>query len=1050
MKRVIFAAAVLCSQLALSGDALYEGFIAPPRSSAPETWWHWMNGNVTKEGITADLEAMAWAGLSGAQMFDVDCDIPAGSVAFGGERWLELVGHAHREAQRLGLRLAVHNCSGFSSSGGPWVTPADSMKKVVVSEFRVKGPASGEFVLPRPRAKEGFYRDIRVLAVPASSGELFPETEKSPKVTERVLGQLYVKTLEFDEPCAAAQLQLRVEGARSSWSGLKCRVTVKASDDGKRFVTVLDMPDYSLWIGKQSELETRYIDFPAEVSARRYRIFVDFKGLEKSCFRVCEARIGRAFRVPFAAIADNALYARTGNGTPTALNDERCAVEKFKVMDLTSFLDGEVLKCAIPGGTWQIFRIGYTSTGVRNHPATAAGLGLEVDKFSAAAVERFFDGYMGPLCRRLGIAKGARSGIVAALIDSYEVGCQNWTEGFEEEFRRRCGYDPTPYLLFFAGKLVNSTAETAAFLADFRRVASELFCENYAGVMRRKCNEAGLSLIVEPYGSHPADDQRYGASCDDVMWEFWCRAAQGEPMFQDARNVYPVASVAHVLGNRRVSAESFTSSAAARGWTQDFWSYKGRGDEAYAAGVNNVVYHRWAHQPWTNPPRLPGMTMGPWGTTFERTQTWWPFVRPWIRYQTRCQHLLQEGRPVKDILFFSGSTQPNSGGWNSTSAQPSGDDPLIGMQLRYGVSSLCGSMLRRLSVEGGRLVAPSGVSYSVMIHNPAQSCSFDDKGLLEEWRSQGLKIVDVFPTEGELARAGVEPDFIAPEGTRFTHRRYDDGTDGYFVAWAGEEPAELDCSFRMSGGVPEIWDAETGSICIAREFRREGSRTVVRLAMSARGSMFVMFRPSPTAGAGPETRRNVAGESAVAGPWKIEFPVGWYHGGNEKVEVLLGSLPDWTAFADPNLKYFSGTATYRTSFKCEKPRSGRVVLSLGDVKNVAEVTVNGMTFPALWRPPFELDVTAALRGEGEEALEVKVANLWPNRLIGDERLPKEELEWKATFYGEALAKMPAWLGDPSHETKRKTFTTWRHWHRDDDLLPSGLLGPVRLVRISGE
>ena len=748
-KACLMAALAFLAQFASFGDPIFDGFLDPPRSSAPEVWWHWMNGNVTKEGITADLEAMAWAGLSGAHMFDVDCDIPAGPVAFGGERWLEMVEHAHREAQRLGLRLTLHNCSGFSSSGGPWVTPADSMKKVVVSELRVKGPKLGEFVLPRPRTIEGFYRDIRVLAVPASQGELFPETEGEPKTKEQVLGQLYVKTVEFGEPRAASQLQLRVEGARSSWTGLKCRVTVKASDDGERFETVLDIPDYSLRVGRQSELETRYIDFPREVSARRYRIFVDFKGLEKSGFRVCEAKIGRAFRVPFTAIAANALYARTGNGELAPLDDERCAIEKFKVMDLTPFLNGDTIKCSIPEGTWQIFRIGYTSTGVRNHPATAQGLGLEVDKFSAPAVERFFDGYLGPLSARLGIGKGGdapRTGVVAALIDSYEVGCQNWTDGFEGEFKRRCGYDIGPYLLFFAGKLVNSPAETSAFLIDFRRVASELFCENYAGVMRRKCNEAGLSLMAEPYGSFPADDQLYGANCDDVMWEFWCAAPTKEPMFNDALNVYPVASVAHVLGNRRVSAESFTSSAAVRGWTQDFWSYKGRGDEAYAAGVNNVVYHRWAHQPWTNPPRLPGMTMGPWGTCFERTQTWWPFVRPWIRYQTRCQHLLQEGRPVKDILFFSGSSQPNAGGWNSMVGQASGDDPLINLQLNYGINSLSGSMLRRLAVKDGRLVAPSGVSYSVLIHNPAQSCSVGDKRLIDEWRSQGVKIVDDFPT----------------------------------------------------------------------------------------------------------------------------------------------------------------------------------------------------------------------------------------------------------------------------------------------------------------
>ena len=143
-------------------------FVNPPRTAGPYVWWQWMNGNVSKSGITADLEAMAGTGIAGVQVFDADCGIPAGPVRFGTDAWYEMLLHAIRECGRLGLSFGIANCSGWANSGGPWVTPADSMKYVQVSETHVTGPRRFSAVLPRTKDDHGFYEDIAVQATSAT------------------------------------------------------------------------------------------------------------------------------------------------------------------------------------------------------------------------------------------------------------------------------------------------------------------------------------------------------------------------------------------------------------------------------------------------------------------------------------------------------------------------------------------------------------------------------------------------------------------------------------------------------------------------------------------------------------------------------------------------------------------------------------------------------------------------------------------------------------------------------------------------------------------
>ena len=1029
------AAAVLAAHgglAAAGGDPLSAGFREPPRASAPFTWWHWMNGNVTKAGITADLEAMAKVGLGGAQVFDVSVGIPEGEVRFGSDAWFDMLVHAHREAKRLGLQLCVVNGSGFSNSGGPWVTPADSMKALTATEVPVTGPSRFAAALPLPPEvthgglSRGFYRDVAVLAVRAPAGE---------------------KRAVKGRPCTAGEVRFTIRGPLTKGWRTTVAVTVEAVDGAERR-TLLSIPDYPLRVGLNAECLPRTLRFPTTTS-REFRLKVDFRGKEREGFEVTDVAFGRFPRldgrtltVQAGIAARRSIYA--GDVHEREIRTDATAIDRAQTVDLTARVgaDGR-LDWEVPAGDWSIVRIGYASLGKCNYPATPGGFGLEVDKLDPAAVERHFNAYLGRVVKACGIEPGSdptdRTGLNAALVDSYEVGGQTWTAGFERYFAKCAGYDIRPWLPAFAGFAVESVAATTKFFADFREAVSERFAEAYPDTLARCCHAAGLAFASECYGHPATDDFRWAWNVDLPMDEFWAYfKGAGESAMQSwltgFTGIYPRASVAHFRGLRYFGAEAFTCFAPHGRWRQNPWSYKARGDEMYALGINRMVYHRYAHQPWTDPPRYPGMTMGSVGTHFERTQTWWEFAWPWIRYQARSQFLLQEGRFAPDYLICAGEGAPNFGMNEFT--------PPAGF-----LSDSCSlALLKRFEVRDGRIVAPSGLSYRVLVVPPG-SCRSD--AAREEFRrlaAAGVTVIFEAPSADPLRLAGLVPAFLCGEPVSWTHRVYGDGTEGFFLARADETAKEVECSFSATGRVPEIWNAEDGSIVRAARWREEGGRTVVTVPFAARGACFVMFRPPELCAAETLDARRAVPCAEFAGPWRVSFPTNWYSGGAAVRTETMPRLRDWTSFADPDLRYFSGTATYEAELAvpaAARADGARLELDLGDVQNFAEVSVNGRTFAPLWRPPFRVDVTEALgRGVSVAKVRVRVANLWPNRLIGDDRLPGGPA-WKPSG---GLAEMPEFVrkGLPDLDGHR-TFTTWRHWKKDEAPLPSGLLGPVRLL-----
>ena len=1096
-------ALAISTSFAGTAGTLWDGFVNPPAAAKPHVWWHWMNGNVTKEGVTADLEAMASAGIGGAQLFDAGCSVPAGPLKYYTDEWFDMVKHAASEAQRLGLELCLPNCSGWSSSGGPWITPDRGMKTVVCTDTFVDG-GKVKVTLPKPGTGADYYRDIAVLAVPVktpagvmSAQELMSKAKISSdtctnhtETLEAIIDNSHDSsivfsglrhhqdfTLDFGEKVWSRGMSLNagcLEGWSQSnkWSPFELFV----SDDGKDWRSVLK----AMFPTEVTPIECESYMFDSEVSARYWKIRLQFWLSDDShiSFRWWQLGSNPALTaLPMRCFADR--RGEDPHNLPTLHVDEKSGYEvpREEIVDVTSKMkkDG-TLKCKLPKGKWRILRVGYGANGRCNHPASEKGVGLEVDKLNAKHLDYHFDAYMGKLMDVLGPLGGnVPAGLNNCLVDSYEVGCQNWTEGFAEEFKERMGYDLTPYLPAFVGVIIGSVEETDRFLWDYRRVVASLFVENYSKRLAEKCHERGLKLSLEPYGNAPCYDLEYGRWVDIPMGEFWWGGIECDADRVSMHgSVKHVASVANVWGQPIVATESFTAMPSMGRWMQGPWEYKPYNDLAYTKGVNRIIYHRYAQQPWTKPTYYPGMTMGPWGTHFERTVTWWNHgAADWLRYQARCQAMLQAGRATGGILQFTGDAVPNA---SRVPAPPYG----------YSSDTLAPDGLAALKVEDGALVAPSGIRYALLQLCDAEDISRESLAEIERLGQAGAKIsaakapvrsfglrdfaneaafsnriAEVFAKyvfkgtlEQAIANFGVPFDIrLAKEFqpvVSYIRKRTDDGTEIYFIASQSKEPLKFAAAFAPTGRTAELWDPATGERHALKQNDLADS-TELSFSLDPYGSCFVVFLDpkAVTSAARPLPPTEFKDEGTLEN-FTVEFPVLPVAGAEWNGElrtVTMKTPQDWTLNEDPEIKYFSGTATYRVETTVTLDKAKSLWLDLGEVKNLAEVTVNGRTYPTLWKKPFRVYIGDAIGDDGWVRVEIKVTNFWVNRLIGDEFLPAD-VEWhKEDWGGESIVKIPDWVNEgKTSPNGRRTFTVWRHWHKDDPLLPSGLLGPVRLLR----
>ncbi|HEX8234409.1 MAG TPA: glycosyl hydrolase [Abditibacteriaceae bacterium] len=867
---------------AYRGDVLARGFVAPPQNAQSHTWWHWMNGMVTREGITADLEAMKRVGLGGAQIFDVDQNTPAGPVRYMSTQWRAMVKHAAQEANRLGLELAIHNAAGWSSSGGPWIKPQHAMQMVVTGEQQINGPTHFEKVLPQPSKNNDFYRDIAVLAFRTPESEMVRMADFKPTVTSTSAGfqaanvidgndgtyssleaptatQPQSVQFEFAQPFLVRSFSVATGPGTNSFRG-----QLQASEDGRTFRTLRAIAFSSGGLkGPQS-----YSVEPT--TARFYRLLItEPTGGTKVSFSRIELRPS----LVIDNLAAKAAYRRADDiradmtTAPAGL-----VLGHDSVLDIMRHMDsqGRLTWDAPPGG-WTVLRLGYTPTGRSNSPAPREGAGLECDKMSREAVDVHWAGMMGQITKDLGPLAGKTLNNV--LIDSFEMGGQNWTPRFREEFQKRRGYDLLPYLPVLSGRVVDSPAISERFLWDFRRTIADLFTENYYRHFAALCHQNGMLFSVEPYGDGPFEDLAVGGTGDIPMGEFWAGGGAGG-------STKLAASVAHIYGRKIVGAESFTAQPNEAGWQNDPYALKALGDQAYCFGINRVIFHTYAHQPWTN--RFPGMTMGPWGTQFNRGNTWWNQGAAWLKYQSRCQYLLQQGLFVGDVAYFSGENVPVS----IRAGEPA-------LPAGYDYDGCNPEVLLRMTVHNGRITLPHGMSYRVLVLPPDQTMTPTVLRKIRQLVRDGATVVAPKPLrspslqnypqcDAEIAAMASEvwgnldgktltqhaygkgrviwgqplqkvfdsmrlaPDFeysVGEGGARlnFIHRAVN-GADIYFVANANQSPIEVECRFRVSGKIPELWYPDTGRIQPAPLYQQLGGRTTVKLRFDPSGSVFVVFR----------------------------------------------------------------------------------------------------------------------------------------------------------------------------------------------------------------
>lgn len=856
MNVLIAVAALGLAMLAQAAQAndLATAFASPADSAKPRTYWFHMSGNITKPGITADLEAMKGIGLGGTLFMNVSVSLPPGLVEtaeFMSPQWQDCFQHMLNESARLGLDFGTALCDGWGNAGGPEIPPDLAMQRLTWSETLVSGGQTTEIAkLPQPESLLNTYRDIATLAFPCPPADLLPPvcSRKDVVLTRR---QGTGAELQFDLDAPATVRELTLTNIRSLAVFGNVIAAIQASDDGKTWHAVKHFP--CSWRGHPAELTTAF----NPVTARHFRLTLPAGSFTNSDqIQIGTAEISNRDRVHlWEAKAAFLEHPEHGGGADRFLDAGAADAPGIPLSSIIS-LTGRATWTA-PDGKWIVLRIGYTPTGAHNAPATKAGIGLECDKLDPRGVEAQHKAFVD---RMLAAATPlGRMAFKHTWIDSWEVGIQNWTASFPAEFKARRGYDITPWLPVLAGGRIAVTRDQSErFLWDFRRTLADLFVDHYWKRARELANHRGFEFRAEAFGRQQFlyDPMNFARANDMPCGEFW---VGGGPRV----DCKVAASAAHLSGRQIAGAEAFT---AGRGrWLDDPWSLKTLGDRAFCLGINQYYFHRYAHQPWM---RLsPGMTFGPYGINFERTNTWWHPGKAWVEYLTRCQSLLQQGRFVADALVMLDEGAPCYGGWKRELSIP------LPEGFDYDFANL--DALREARVEDGAIVHPGGMRYRVLIlpgtgrATPtlmrevlrlaeagaaiASPCDFaraqgrtPDEEISILWHKiVATGQVTVAPSLAPVAKKlRLTPDFAHDQSSEmlWIHRTDDKGSDWYFVSNQSDRAVDALCLFRVTGRQPELWDASTGRMRDAGQFSELGGQTAVQIPFDPRGSWFVVFR----------------------------------------------------------------------------------------------------------------------------------------------------------------------------------------------------------------
>ena len=999
-------------------DDLKQSFLHPPDSARPGVYWYFMDGNMTREGMTKDLESMKEVGIGNLVFLEVNLGIPRGKVDFLSDEWLDNFTHMVRETERLGIAITLGVGPGWTGSGGPWVQGSESMKHLVSSSIKVTGGSKITVKLPVPKAKdpyfglhqfpdelkkrwEEYYEDVAVLAFPTPSGEFSIE-------------DIDEKALYYREPYTSK-------------------------------------PGVKQFLPTQAE----YQDLP-----------------------------------------------------PSAV------IKKNEVLDISSSLEKDgTLNWDAPAGNWTIMRFGARNNGAITRPAPIPGVGFEADKFDTAGINAHLRNFTERLFERTGVPDPSKQGGLKMVhMDSWEMGAQNWTGLFREEFMKRRGYDPLPYYPVYAGLVVGSLELSERFLWDLRQTSMELIVENHAEHLKEYGRKYNMGISIEPYDMNPTADMELGGVADVPMCEFWSK----DYGFISSWSCIQAASIAHINNNPVVAAEAFTAHLDA--WKLYPGSMKNQGDWAFAAGVNRFVYHTWQHQNLDDKLK-PGMTMGPHGVHHNRNQTWWPMVEEYHNYITRSQFMLQNGKPVADILYLTPEGAPHvfrpplSAMTNENTGQKSlqlgnkesitvglSTDEIMPDRKAYNFSGCSPSQLLTASVRNNKVVFPGGAEFELLVLPDKETMTPELLDKIKQLVSEGAIITgnpplkspslvnypecdqqitskstelwglmeipgeltvtsfgkgkiywggdlyssnsgELYPhydqTAGILEKMGVKKDFQSSPKIRYIHKKME-ACEYYFVSNKTAEVVNTPATFNVNAGYPELWDPMTGETRPLPEYSANGGQVSIDLQFEPWQSYFIVFSPEKPGSPGKDVKNFPDKEvlTGIEGPWEVYFDPAW--GGPGK--VIFDELEDWILNKDEGIKYYSGIAVYKNKINIpgeELNTENRTYhLNTGKVMSLARVFVNGKDMGVIWTAPWEVNIGEALVA-GDNEIEIHVANLWPNRLIGDEKLSDDGIK---------QGQWPEWvLENKERPSERVTFTTYKFYSKDDELFSSGLLGPVKIL-----
>jgi hypothetical protein len=1002
----------------ISVPELTRGFKNPPVESGLRCYWWWLNGMATKESITRDLEEMKAKGYGGASVVDAGSSsyevarkTEAGPV-FMSPEWMELYKHAVREAGRIGIELSVNVQSGWNP-GAPSITPELALKKLVYTETPVHGGQKISLVLPRPGEKL-MYRDVMVQAIPAPAKDLPVKDEAIRNWSKK----------SFNQPMG--------------WQGI-----------------------YPL-----HELREDF-DNPVSVDV----------------------------------------------------------IQKEEIIDLTDRFDGTTLSWDAPGGDWLVIRYGWTCTGARTSTTSDGWSGLSLDHLNPDAFELFAQTVIRPL---INAAKEAGNSVKFLQTDSWEMGVVNWTNRFPEEFKKFRGYELNSFMPVMTGRVVESQEISNRFLHDVRKTVGDCVAEYHYHLFYELAHRNGMGIHPESGGPHsaPVDALRVMGISDFPQGEFWARSNTHRVSDAARLAVKQSACVAHTNGKRFVAAEGPTSIGPQ--WERSPKDLKANIDRIFCSGVNRIVWHTFTSSPKEF--GLPGNEYFA-GTHLNPNVTWWKYSGDFIAYLNRCSYMLQQGLVVADVLYYYGDDVPNfvflkeeypelnfGYDWDKCSKdvilnRASVENGKIRLPdgMTYGILVLAPEQeidldvlkkVEKLVTDGATVIAPRPHRTTGLTGYPESDRELNvlteklwgkinGKDITENRCGKG-RVIWGQNVNDVLASLGTGSDFSfrSPDpktALDYIHRKTA-GADYYFVVnrfgrkgiddfeyryltGLPDRFEQVECSFRVTGKIPQLWNPQTGEIKPVLTYREEKGRIIVPLHLAPEGSIFVLFTegtpekhlagierdgsmifpgnklaatPNPLIGfartdnkwkmngthAGDYTllwsdgqkqvvsMRTAARILPLEGRWEVHFDPKW--GGLEM--IVADELKTWTEFKEPGVKYYSGTAGYKKSFMLKKKEieGKQVMLNLGNLHEMALVTLNGHRFNLCWTPPFELDVTAYL-ADGENRLEIEITNLWPNRLIGDGKLPEDQ----------RLTK-----------TNINKFETAE---AESLLRVSGLLGPVRLM-----